>query len=416
MLGRLKEYKVIQELEDSDLIIINTCGFIEAAKIESINTILDAHNRRKKDSILVVSGCLSERYREELEKELPEVDLFTGVGDYHKIDSLLEKRESSYSSEVFLIENEERIVSGSTYHAYIKIAEGCNQACSFCAIPTFKGKLQSRSLESITQEVENLIAQGFKEFTFISQDSSSYLMDKGVKDGLIHLIKKIEGLQGIKKARILYLYPSTTTNSLIDAIADSEVFATYYDIPLQHISANMLKSMKRGASQEKHIKLLKRMKEKTGVFIRTTFIIGHPKEGDEDFDELKKFVKEFGFDRVNIFEYSDEENTSAYKMRDKVDKKIITQRIKALKKVVDKTTKSSLEKLIGKEIEALVLGVSDEHEYFYDARPLEWAPEIDGAVLINESEVKKITIDTLYKIKITEVAGLKAVGKIIKKC
>ena len=360
-----------------------------------------------------MSGCLSERYRDELQKELPEVDLFTGVGDYHKIDELIANKSSD---DVFLIEDEDRIVSGSSFHAYIKIAEGCNQSCSFCAIPSFKGKLHSRGLESIIKEVKLLVKKGFKEFSFISQDSSSYLLDMGIKDGLIKLIESVEKIEGVKKARILYLYPSTTSFELIDKIGESDIFGTYYDIPLQHISSKILKKMKRGVGQKKHIALLDRMKSKEDAFIRTTFILGHPGEDEDDFNELKKFVEDFGFDRVNLFEYSPEEGTSAYKMRDKVDKTTISKRIKSLNKVVEKSTKKSLEKLINKEMEALLLGVSDEHEYFYEARPLIFAPDIDGTILINDSEVKNIEFEQLYKILITEVIGSKAIGKIIYKC
>ncbi len=416
MLGRLSTYTLTQELEEADVIIINTCGFIDAAKSESINTILDASDRRKEDSLLIVSGCLSERYREDLEKELPEVDLFTGVGDYQRIDELIAKKKNRYSDEVFLIKNEARVITGSSFHAYIKIAEGCNQACSFCAIPSFKGKLQSRPLEEIKKEVETLLKQGFQDFSFISQDSSSYLLDKGVKEGLVRLIESIEQIKGIKSARILYLYPSTTSDLLIDTIADSKIFQTYYDIPLQHISANMLKTMKRGVNQARHFEILTRMREKSDAFIRTTFILGHPGEEKSDFDTLKKFVQDFGFDRVNLFEYSDEEGTSAKNMPKKVSQNAITQRIRSLNKAIEKSTTDSLRKLLGKELQAVVLGVSEEHEYFYDARPLIWAPEIDGTILINESTVKKIEIDTPYIIQVTEIAGQKAIAKILRKC
>ncbi len=241
MLGRLKEYEITDDNTQADVIIVNTCGFIDAAKEESINTVLNLHDERKKNSILVMSGCLTERYKEELQADMPEIDIFTGVGDYEKIDALIASKQSTFSPEVYLAtETSGRVITGSNYHAYIKIAEGCNQACSFCAIPSFKGKLHSRSLSSITKEVENLVAQGFYDFSFISQDSSSYGRDMKLSDGLIDLIKGIEVIEGVKSARILYLYPSTTTFALIDAIADSKVFQTYYDMPIQHIDDSML--------------------------------------------------------------------------------------------------------------------------------------------------------------------------------
>jgi len=208
MLGRLREYEITDEVTEADVIIVNTCGFIEAAKEESINTVLNLHDERKEDSILVMSGCLSERYKEELQANMPEIDIFTGVGDYEKIDELIAKKQSTFSPEVYLAnENSPRIITGSNYHAYIKIAEGCNQQCSFCAIPSFKGKPHSRSLSSIKKEVKNLVAQGFYDFSFISQDSSSFGRDMELSDGLIDLIQVVEKVEGVKSARILYLYP-----------------------------------------------------------------------------------------------------------------------------------------------------------------------------------------------------------------
>jgi len=217
------------------VIIVNTCGFIDAAKEESIQTVLNLHEARKSDSLLVMAGCLSERYKEELQKEMPEVDIFTGVGDYDKIDELIRAKQSRFTPHVFLSDNQERIITGSSSHAYIKLAEGCNQTCSFCAIPGFKGRLHSRTLESVVKEVERLVRQGFYDFSFISQDSSSYLYDLGERDGLVKLIEAVEKIEGVKSARILYLYPSTTSFELIDKIAASPIFQNYFDMPIQHI-------------------------------------------------------------------------------------------------------------------------------------------------------------------------------------
>ncbi len=234
MLGRLKEYKLTDSASNANIIIVNTCGFINSAKEESINTILTLAQEKKRDSILVVSGCLSERYKEELKELLPEVDIFTGVGEYEKIDMIIEKRRGVFfSNSIYLADdNSPRLITGSSFHAYIKISEGCNQNCSFCAIPNFKGKLFSRTIDSIEKEVRSLVENGFFEFTFISQDSSSFGRDLGLKNGLIDLIEKIEKIDGVRVARILYLYPSTTTFDLIDKIADSKIFQTYYDMPI----------------------------------------------------------------------------------------------------------------------------------------------------------------------------------------
>ncbi len=404
MLGKLYNYELTNNQNEADVTIINTCGFIEAAKEESINTILEANQNRKDGSLLVVSGCLSERYKEDLIKALPEVDIFTGVGDYEKIDELIALKESSFTPEVYLAnENSPRIITGSNYHAYIKISEGCNQNCSFCAIPTFKGRLKSRTIESILEELQNLISKGFKDFSFISQDTSSFGRDLGNKNALIDLIKQVELIPGIKSARVLYLYPSTTTYELIDTIADSKVFQTYYDMPIQHISDKMLKIMKRGFDKEKTIKLLKYMKSKKDSFIRSAVITGHPGEDENDFNELKNFLKEFEFDRFSVFEYSNEENTTAFHMS-QVPKDIIRKRANILGDIAKESMKKSLNKILNKEIELAIDGESKEHEYLLSARPLLWAPEIDGEVLINDQNNFDVKVGEFYKARVTQIA------------
>lgn len=415
MLGRLKDYKIIDAPEDADVIIVNTCGFIDAAKEESINTILNLHEVRKDDSLLVMSGCLSERYKSDLQKELKEIDIFTGVGDYDKIDELIESKKGTYTEKVFLAdETSERVITGSNYHAYIKIAEGCNQACSFCAIPQFKGKLHSRTLSSIVKEVKTLVDKGFWDFSFISQDSSSYGRDMGLKDGLVELINEVEKIEGIKSARILYLYPSTTTFDLVDKIADSKVFRTYYDMPIQHIDDEMLRIMKRGFGESKTKALLDHMKTKEGAFIRTTFIAGHPGESEESFKELCEFTKSFGFDRANVFSYSNEEETAAYDM-EQIPQKVIDKRAKVLGDIVDMTTIDSLQKAIGTTIDIVIDGVSDEHEYLLSARPLCWAVDVDGEILVNDTNDLEVEFGKVYKAKITELAGSQLLATIVSK-
>lgn len=413
MLGRLKDYKITENPTEADVIIVNSCGFINAAKEESLQTIFELHSQRKKDSLLVMAGCLSERYKDELKNELKEVDIFTGVGDYDKIDRLLEERRDYFSKNTFLIKNEERIITGSNYHAYIKISEGCNQQCSFCAIPSFKGKLQSRPIENIADEIKRLVDKGFRDFTFISQDSSSYLRDFGKKDGLIELIESIEKIEGIRSARILYLYPSTTSIELIEKIASSTTFHNYFDIPIQHISSNMLKVMKRGAGKEKIIELLQKMREIPNSFLRTSIIVGHPKESKEDFNEIYNFLKEFDFDRVNLFAYSDEEGTKAYEMEDKVPQKIIDERLSILDEVVQEKTLKSLKKDLGKVVEVFLDGEFEESEMLLSAKKTVWAPDIDGEIIINDSEIINLKNGNIYKATITDIAGDKLIGKII---
>jgi len=413
-LGRLQEYEISDNVKTADVIIINTCGFIDAAKEESINTILNTHKERKDGSLLVVAGCLTQRYKEELQKELPEVDIFTGVGDYEQIDKMINEKRGIFSPSVYLAnENAERVITGSNTHAYIKIAEGCNQSCSFCAIPSFKGKLHSRTLLSIEKEVKALVAKGFYEFSFISQDSSSYGRDMGLKDGLINLIKSIEKIDGVKIARILYLYPSTTTFELIDTIANSNVFETYYDMPIQQIDDGILKMMRRGFGEKKTIELLEHMKSKKDAFIRTSIIAGHPGESDKAFERVCNFMKEFNFDRFNVFFYSNEETTPAFTMKP-VEEEIIEERVEVLEKIAKETTEKSLKKMLGKTITVILEGESDEHEYILSARPTLWAKEIDGDLLINDTSDLEIVFGGLYEAKVTELVGDRLLATLIK--
>lgn len=406
MLGRLKSYELTDESEEADVIIVNTCGFIDAAKEESLNTVLSLDSNRKEDSALVMAGCLSERYKEELSRELSEVDIFTGVGDYDKIDELLAQKQSRFSEDVYLIDGEERVVTGSSYHAYIKLSEGCNQTCSFCAIPSFKGKLNSRDLDSVAHEVESLVKRGYYDFSFVSQDSSSYLRDQNVKDGLIHLIKRIELIDGVKSARILYLYPSTTSIKLLETIAKSTLFHNYFDMPIQHISDDLLRTMKRGFGKEKTLRLLDYMRSLPDSFIRTSFIVGHPGESDAMFDELCDFAEEFGFDRMNIFSYSDEEGTDAYDMREKIDAELINIRAEKMGAIAAYAEEKSLQSLIGQTISVIIDKESDEHEYLLSARALNWAPDIDGEIYINDNSLdEEMEFGKIYHAKVTEIAG-----------
>ena len=415
MLGRLKEYEITDDHTIADVIIVNTCGFIDAAKEESINTVLNLHDERKENSILVMSGCLTERYREELQADMPEIDIFTGVGDYEKIDELIATKQSTFTPEVYLAtETSGRVITGSNYHAYIKIAEGCNQACSFCAIPSFKGKLHSRSLSSILKEVEMLVKQGYYDFSFISQDSSSYGRDMQMADGLIDLIKGVESIDGADSARILYLYPSTTTFELIDAISDSTVFQTYYDMPIQHIDNTVLKSMKRGFGEEKTIALLEHMKSKPHAFLRTSLIAGHPGESDEAFARVCDFMKDFKFDRFNTFHYSNEETTSAYNL-EQISPETIEQRANTLGDIAQDNTHESLENMVGQTVTIVIDAESDEHEYLLSARPLAWAVDIDGELLINDTSDLTIDYGKRYEAKITELVGIQLLATLVKK-
>lgn len=414
MLGRLQNYDITDDISDADVIIVNTCGFIKSAKEESIQTILEMHEARKNGSLLVVTGCLMQRYKDELIKELPEVDLFTGVADYDKIDEIILKKQNLFSPQTYLQANEERVITGSNYHAYIKISEGCNQKCSFCAIPTFKGKLKSRSLENIVNEVKNLVKKGYYDFSFLSQDSSSYMRDQGVSDGLINLIDEIEKIEGVRSARILYLYPSTTSKELISRIIASPIFHNYFDMPIQHISENMLKIMKRGSGAKKIKELLNLMRNADNSFLRTGVIVGHPGESEEDFEELCQFLEEFKFDRISAFAYSKEEDTASFEM-EQIPAKIISKRLNKIEKITKKAINESLQKELGKQIYASLEGISSEGEMFYAAKKDIWDKDIDGEILINESDVKELEIGSLYLCEVSDVVDQKLVATIVKK-
>lgn len=414
MLGCLSNYEITPDVASADVIIVNTCGFINSAKEESIRAILDMHEARKKGSLLVVTGCLMQRYREELMKELPEVDLFTGVGDYDKIDEIILKKQNLFSPDTYLQASEERVITGSNYHAYIKISEGCNQKCSFCAIPTFKGKLKSRALENIADEVQKLVKKGYYDFSFLSQDSSSYMRDHAVSDGLISLIGAVEKIEGVKTARILYLYPSTTSNALIERIIASPVFVNYFDMPIQHASDKMLKIMRRGSGAARIKELLNLMKSAPGAFLRTGVIVGHPGEGEAEFDELCAFLQEFKFDRVSAFAYSKEEDTLSYEM-EQVPAKIISKRLSKIEKITRAAIEASFAQELGKKFIVSLEGESSEGEMFYAAKKALWDKDIDGEILINESDVEQLEIGGRYWCEITQVAGSQALGKITAK-
>ncbi|BEG57480.1 Ribosomal protein S12 methylthiotransferase RimO [Helicobacter sp. NHP21005] len=383
MLGKLAHYELTSDLSSADAIIVNTCGFIKSAKEESIRVLLEAIEGRKKGAVVVASGCLSQRYKEELAKELPEIDIFTGVGDYDQIDTLLAKKQSQFSKQVFLASQHARTIIGSSVHAYVKLSEGCNQHCSFCAIPSFKGRLQSKRIEDILKEVQDLAKRSYTDISFIAQDSSSYLQDQGNKEGLVQLIKAIDKQGAIKSARIFYLYPTSTTHQLIEAIASSPIFANYFDMPIQHITDSMLKTMRRNSTKSKHLELLKAMRAVPGSFLRSTLLLGHPHEQESDINELEAFLQEFRFDRLNLFAFSAEEGTKAYGMP-QIASKLVNERLDRINALVQEQVQTSMQNLVGQTLEVIVEGASEDH-LFLRARDRRWGLEIDGEILINES-------------------------------
>ncbi|WP_104750768.1 30S ribosomal protein S12 methylthiotransferase RimO [Helicobacter salomonis] len=411
MLGKLAHYELTQECAQADVIIVNTCGFIASAKQESVQVLLEAIKARKEGALVVASGCLSQRYKEELQAELPEIDIFTGVGDYDRIDELIKAKQSAFSTGVFLAgAHNARTITGSKVHAYVKLSEGCNQQCSFCAIPSFKGRLQSKGIAQILEEVENLAKQGFSDISFIAQDSSSYLRDQGVKNGLIELIKAINAQQILESARIFYLYPSTTTLELIDTIAHSPIFMNYFDMPIQHISNAMLKTMRRNSNTQAHLKLLEHMKSVPESFLRTTLLLGHPGESEEDIAILQEFLKGFSFDRINLFAFSPEENTRAYSMP-ALPENVVNQRLDTINACVQQQVQDSMQRLLHQPIEVIVEGLSEDG-LFLKARDKRWGLEVDGEILINESELDNVQPGHYRAICHTYQEGV-LVGKII---
>jgi len=415
MLGKLSDYELTDSPDSADLLIINSCGFIQSAKEETVQTVFELDESRKDGSKLLLSGCFSERYKNDIIESLPEVDIFTGVGDYHRVDEIVESGKNRFSDKAFLIESEDRVITGSASHSYIKIGEGCNQRCSFCSIPLFKGNLQSRDLENVEKEVKALIDGGYYDFSFISQDSSSYLREKGQKDGLIELIDRVENIDGVESARVLYLYPSTTSLDYIQRVADSKKFHNYFDIPIQHISDKMLKVMRRGAGKEKTLELLRAMRELPNSFVRTSFIIGHPEESESDFNEIVEFIREFRFDMINIFAYSDEEDTHSFDLESKVPDEVINDRVSILEEIIEEQRVENLQKYIGREIIAVIDGESSEHEFLLSAKAIEWTPEIDGEIYINDKEIEQIEFSKPYRVKITDLVGDKLIGTILNR-
>lgn len=416
MLNKLKEYELTNDETIADLIILNSCAYIDSAKKESLNTLFNLNDNRKADSTLVMAGCLSQRYKDELQKELKEVDIFTGVSDFNSIDKIVKNSKSTFSNGTFLIDSEQRAISNSSFHTYIKISEGCNHSCSFCAIPSFKGKFKSRSIESIIKEIKLLVKNGYKDFTFISNDSAYFLEDLGFKNGLELLIDEVEKISEVKSARFLSLQPQTLTLAFVDRIISSKVFENYFDIPIQHISSNILEIMNTNTDSKKLKELLLYINNTPNSFLRTNIIAGHPGESQEEFLELCDFLNEFHFDRVNIFPYSDEDGTISSKSINKVDISSIEERAETLRNIALKLTLSSLQNCIGKTFEIFITSISDEHEYLLSARKTIWEDSIDGEIYINDNEYEeKIIFGDKYLVEATDLAGDKLLARIIKK-
>jgi ribosomal protein S12 methylthiotransferase len=404
MMGQLARhgYELTTDREAADVIVVNTCGFIDSAKEESINTILemaqlkDTANCRR----LVVAGCLVERYRQDLLNQLPEVDAVLGTSEIEKIVAAVDPAAVAAADAAFVTSNAwmtrglptylydedaPRILATPGHFAYVKIAEGCDHTCAFCAIPQMRGRYRSRRAGSILREAESLAARGVKELVLISQDSTQYGLDLGIKDGLADLLRSLARVDGIEWIRIMYTYPNSLSDATLRAMAEEEKVCKYLDMPLQHASAPVLKRMRRGGNRELLEKLLTRAKTIVpGVALRTTFIVGFPGETDADFEELLGFVRDVEFDRVGVFTYSDEEGTHGYDLGEKVTARAMRSRRAKLMREQAKISKRRNRALVGRRFRALLEGISDESDLLLQARLESQAPEVDGHVLIND--------------------------------
>ncbi len=394
MLGLLARqgYELTPRTEDADILIVNTCSFIEPAKRESIDTILEMAEYKKLGSArrLVVAGCLVERYRRDLLKEIPEVDFVIGTNELERV---LEAcafetagRESRAPIEPYLYhEFTPRVLSTPSYSAYIKIAEGCDHPCAFCVIPQMRGRFRSRRFESVLREAENLARQGVREITLIGQDTTSYGVDLGLGDGLATLLKELARIPELVWVRSLYCYPNRLSDALIEAVAETPKVAKYFDIPLQHASRAVLKAMRRGSAAERFIRLLEKIRAAIpGVALRTSMIVGFPGETEEDFKELVDFVAAAEFDHLGVFLYSNEETSASFRLPNPVPEAVAKSRQQQLMAAQRKVSGRKLRRALGKRLPLLVEGRSEETELLFRGRLESQAPEIDGQVFIND--------------------------------
>ena len=429
MMGQLAAagYEITNNAAEADTVVVNTCGFIESAKAESVEAILEA-TRLKQDgkaTRVIVAGCLVERYRDDLMRELPEVDAFIGTSQINDIlkaaDDEFDARELTISpignkTATYLYdEYSPRMRATDSHTAFIKIAEGCDRPCAFCSIPGMRGSFRSRRFGSIIAEARDLAKQGVKELVLIAQDSSRYGEDLGEVDALAALIRALGEIDDIEWVRCMYAYPTHISDAFLAAIAETPKAVKYLDMPLQHASRNILKLMKRGGNRESLEKLINRVREKVpGIAIRTTFITGFPGETEEDFEELLKFVQNCRFDNLGVFTYSDEEGTAAFDLPNKVDHKIAKQRRNRLMKEQAKISKRNNAAKIGKTYKVLFEGLSQESDLLFQGRLEGQTQEIDGYILINDMpENLQPQIGVIYDVRITEAHEYDLIGEIV---
>lgn len=418
-------YEVVSEAEDADTVIVNTCGFIEDSKKESIEKIFEMSDLKENGKLkrLVVAGCLTQRYKDDLVNELPEADLFVGSGEFQNIAKILKGHEQGVKQNKFFNlptylqeEATPRVNSQPRHRAYLKISEGCMKRCAFCAIPLIRGNLQSRTIPNIVNEAKLLAAGGVKELIIISHDFTDFGWDlrrknKEATESPVELLKALADVPGIEWIRLLYLYPDGITPEMIQLFKANKKFVRYFDMPLQHINNDVLKRMNRKMTRAEVEGVLKMIRtELPDAVIRTQFIVGFPGETNENFEELLQFVTEQQFDRVGCFKYSPEENTPGGKMADQVDEETKDYRHDALMSVQKNISRDNHRKFVGQIVDVLVEGLSEESELLLQGRTSQQAPDIDGIVYINDGQAQ---VGDIVKVRITDSHDYDLVGEIV---
>ncbi len=407
-------YQIVNEIENSDVMIVNTCGFIEDAKREAIDTILEVAQYKEAGviSALVVTGCLAERYQDEILKEMPEVDAVIGIGANADIVKVCDKalcgiQTSNYPNKCYLPIDDERLLSTPSHWAYLKIAEGCDNRCSYCAIPGIRGKFRSRKIESVVDEAKSLVNRGVKEIILVAQDTTKYGQDLYGEYSLDKLLKELVKIDGLEWIRLFYCYPQRITDSLIEVIANEEKVCNYIDIPLQHSDTTVLKNMNRvGDGNDYRVLLDKMRKAIPDLALRTTFIVGFPGETDEQFENLCDFVKDMKFDKMGCFTFSPEEDTPAFDMDNQIDEDVKKRRQEVLMNAQYSITETSNKSRVGKVYKVIIDSFADGK---YTGRSYMDSPEIDSGIIFTSN--KKLNIGDFVNVKITDFDGYDLIGE-----
>lgn len=420
ILSKRKGMELTSEIPEADIVIVNTCGFIGDAKEESIQTILEVSEFKETGNLkkIIVAGCLAQKYSEEILKELPEVDAVIGTGDVDKIEKVVDeilagKKAVETKNMTFLANaNTDRVLTTAPHTAYLKISEGCNRACTYCIIPQMRGRLRSRSIEDIVEEAKRLVASGVREINLLAQETTEYGIDLYGDKKLAALMKELCKIEGLKWLRTYYMHPEYVTDELIEVMKSEDKICKYFDVPIQHVSDNILRNMARAKNGEQVKNVLNRIRKAIpDATIRTTLIVGFPGETEENFQELKEYVREFEFDYAGVFKYSREEDTVAYNLPDQVPEEIKDRRYAELVNLQSEIAERKNRRFLGQEIEVMIDGVSSESEYLLEGRTRGQALEIDGKVLTTDGTAKP---GEIVKVKVEQNFEYDFVGPIVE--